>query len=81
MSKYISIEDKNNLASYLAEALDDREAIALHKRLVEKHPGEVLMEILSYVLNQPKSSIRSSRAAYFNYLVMLYERTGKHPRP
>jgi hypothetical protein len=69
-----------HLASEIATALKDNQAFSLHLTYAEKYPEDVLRTILSFVLSHPAEKISSSRAAYYNYLVKQYERTGHYPR-
>jgi hypothetical protein len=80
MHDTLTPQEETNLAHHIASALHDTDAMRLHQKLVRKHPKSVLLEVLDYVLNKPRKDITSSRAAYYNYLIGLYEKTGKYPR-
>ena len=71
-------KEQEKLARKIAEALDDLDALPYHLKLVRRHPEEVLLGELEYVLSRPKKHITTSRAAYYNYLISLYERTGRY---
>ena len=74
----LSQKEQEQLALEIARALDDTDALPYHLKLVRRHPKEVLIAEMEYVLAKPRKDITTSRAAYYNYLISLYERTGKH---
>ena len=57
------------LATEIAQKLDDMDSIEFHKGLVKQYSESYLKDRLAIVLRIPKDKIRTSRAAYYNYLV------------
>lgn len=62
-------KNEMKLAVEIAQILDDTESIEFHKALVKQYSESYLREKLNVVLKIPKDKIRTSRAAYYNYLV------------
>jgi hypothetical protein len=68
---------KELLAYEIATTLKDKE-ISLFLSYTEKHPEEVLRELLDKVMATPADRIKKSRAAYFVHLVTQYERRNRN---
>lgn len=75
---HLTPQEQEELALHIATALDDTDKLQWHLRKVRQHPKEVLLAELEYVLEKPRKDIRNSRAAYYNFLLSNYERTGKY---
>ena len=70
----------NELARYIAQKLDDMEELQFHIKKVRKHSRETLLTIFYHVIEKPQKEITTTKKQYYNYLIGLYERTGKLPR-
>ncbi len=57
------------LAHEIAEALKDRDSIALHLQYVRRYKEEFLRKILAKVLSLDESKIRKNRAALYTFLI------------
>jgi len=69
---YIPMNDysKNEeLAQYIAHALDDIDSIIWHRKMVRLHPKEFLLQKLNHVLSRPDHKIDTTRARLYNTLV------------
>lgn len=70
--------NEEKLANEIAEILNDMESLQFHRGLVKQYSESYLREKLAVVLKTPKEKIRSSRAAYFNYLVNSHAKPKKN---
>jgi len=57
------------LAQYIAQALDDMDSITWHRKMVRIHPKEFLLQKLNHVLSIPDNKIDTTRARLYNKLV------------
>jgi hypothetical protein len=71
------LPEQEKLALEIANALDDMEALQVHRRLVCKYSEEYLRKRLTKALAVPHSQIRKSRGALYTSLVQGY---GSYPR-
>ncbi len=72
---------EEKLAVEIAEILDDMDSVEFHKILVKQYSESFLREKLAIVLKIPKDRIKTSRAAYYNYLVNTHASSKrKHSR-
>jgi len=58
------------IASYLADKLEDTKSLAFFRRVAELVPAVAIREALVTALDLRPSEIRRSRAAYFTSLIM-----------
>ena len=70
----------NELARYIAQKLDDMDELQFHVKKARKHLRETLLTIFHHVIEKPQKEITTTKKQYYNYLIGLYERTGKLPR-
>jgi len=68
------------LASDLADALNDRKALALYLSYARRFPEWLLRKALGEAKEIPEEQIRKSRAALFNHLVRKYVKEYKNHR-
>lgn len=68
---------EKKLAIEIAQILDDIDSVEFHKILVRQYSESFLREKLAVVLKTPKEKIRTSRAAYYNYLVNTHASSRK----
>jgi hypothetical protein len=71
-SKNLLPKNKKLLAAKIAILLDDESALPLYLAYTKKYPERLIREVLGIVLAIPKTKIKKSRGALFNYLVQLY---------
>lgn len=64
------IDGVDNLASYLADALDDSRSLRFFRLVAANVPGDVIRECLTRARDIPRRDIRRSRAAVFTKLVL-----------
>jgi len=69
-SNEMNIESK--LAYELANALNDRESLALYATFTQKYQEAFLRKILQRVMSVPDNKIKRTRGALFTYLVNQY---------
>jgi len=62
------------IASYLADKLEDAKSLAFFRRVAEVVPAVTIREALVTALDLRPSEIRRSRAAYFTSLIMPHLR-------
>jgi hypothetical protein len=68
------------IASYLADKLEDAKSLAFFRRVAEVVPAVTIREALVTALDLRPSEIRRSRAAYFTSLIMPHlRRCGPKP--
>jgi hypothetical protein len=69
------------LAQDVAEALNDRENLALYLSCVKKYPEALIRRVLGQVQDIPDAKIKKSRGALFNYLIQKYggQNSAKNP--
>ena len=70
----------NELALYIAQQLDDVGELQFHIKKVRKHSRDVILAVFNHVIEKPEKEITTTKKQYYNYLIGLYERTGKLPR-
>lgn len=68
------------LALDLADALNDRKALALYLSYARRFPESLLRKALGEAKEIPEEQIRKSRAALFNHLVRKYVKEYKNNR-
>ncbi len=64
--------EKELLATDLAEALNDTKNLPLYLSYCNKYPEQLLRRVLGEVKELPQEKIRKSKGALFNYLVQKY---------
>jgi len=57
------------LAQEIAEALDDTDSLAFHRKCVARYPEEFLRRQLARALAVPEDKVRTTRARLYNSLV------------
>jgi hypothetical protein len=60
---------EEKLAREIAEALNDKDSLAIHEAFAQKYTESFLRKILQKVLSIPENQIRKSRGALFTHLV------------
>ncbi len=72
---------KNEKLAYeIAEALDDLDSLAIHRKFVEQYSETHLRKILFKVLSIPIENIRKTRGALFTHLVQQHNKKSYHHR-
>ena len=66
---------EEHLALEIAEKLGDPKALPLYVKIAQKNPEHRIRLILNKVLKVPDDRIRTSRGAYFNWLIHHHEDT------
>ena len=67
------MENKNELALEIAEALNDIDSLQLFITFAERYPEEYLRKVLEKVLAIPQDRIKKTRGALFTFLVKQHE--------
>lgn len=68
------------LALDLAEALNDRQGLALYLSYAKRYPESLLRQVLGEVKEIPSEKIKKSRGALFNHIIQKYgQTTNNHP--
>ena len=62
------------LAQEIAEALDDMDSLAFHRRCVSMYPEDFLRRQLAKALAMPSDKIRTTRARLYNSLVSRHDK-------
>jgi hypothetical protein len=61
--------EEKKLAVYIAESLEDKEALTLYLSYAKKYEQYFLLALLERVLSIPKEKIKRTRGALFTFLV------------
>lgn len=67
-------EEARELASFLAERLDDAKSLAFYRRIARIVPSPIIRDCLTRALDLPARDVRRSRAAYFTALCLPHLR-------
>lgn len=65
-------EKENLLASFLADSLNNLEALPVYQSYARRYPEEVLRKVLSETKETPANKIRKSRSHLFAYILKKY---------
>lgn len=66
------LENRNSLASFLADSLHNPDGLSIYEAYARKYPENALRRVLSEVKETPLSKIRKSRSHLFTYLLKKY---------
>ena len=67
------MNNQNELALEIAEALNDLDSLQLFISFAERYPEDYLRKVLDKVLAIPQDRIKKTRGALFTFLVKQHE--------
>jgi hypothetical protein len=66
------LENRNSLASFLADSLNNPDGLSVYESYARRYPESILRKVLSEAKDPPSHKIRKSRSHLFAYLLKKY---------